>query len=494
MKDHIKEKLMELSKNHPHIVQLVESKPHFTPKAVNVTPNALTTVISTSTAIDQAFIDTAVFPITVQGGTSQSPVVVTFIENLTLHTHDSYFIINSDHIIFDGENNEVHFDIPMDEFPVFYTGLFHNGTGSESESNHDAFDYICVKNIKLILDNSINSLLLLDITPFQECGWFASAYYGVTKTHNTFQNLFTNGDALSSGAILGNYSTANLCYCYGTGIIGFPLLQIILNQSLDGIGFAGGLVGAYCVNCNINNCFTAGRIGLLGGGISGFACDGLTITNCYALGNIFPLAGGICGAGTTNTTVTDSYSNQTLTEFSGSIYGFGCETCVADNIYTSSVYVDGLPRIYALQDSDTQVVLNSYTYYNSWSNATADLILQNKCWKVFTKIGCNSFPYLLTGFDKRNYEVNKKVVKSGCLKHSEPGLWENTNYMILSVNGKAHHDKIWINENTGVLTFDKIEYKKCEHKFDVKVLSYQIVGGNYFNYNISTFHLEVCKC
>ena len=61
--------------------------------------------IETSTTINQDNINTFTFPLKISGGTCETPVVITFDSDLVIDKIDEYFIIESDSITIDGQNN-----------------------------------------------------------------------------------------------------------------------------------------------------------------------------------------------------------------------------------------------------------------------------------------------------------------------------------------------------------------------------------------------------
>jgi hypothetical protein len=496
MNQQIKERILAFAEKHPQFVQHVEKKNVEVKPKANFSPMAGTNIV-TSIEIDQQYIDTHEGPYTVSNGTELSPVIIKFVENLTFHNTNTYFIVGSEYIIFDGKHHEIHFDIPLDEFPLYYSGVFQNGTGVEGTPNGDSFSNICIKNVNVILDYSIEWYLLPVIEIFQQSGWLCNCYFGALSTNNKIQGCYTNGDSFGSGNLIGNYSTVDVCFSYSSGLIGLPLLQILLNQSIENISFSGGIIGSYSTNCTLLNCYSSGRIGLGSGGLAGAFNDGLEILNSYALGDIFAIAGGLIGLANNDVTIKTCYSNQLLdTVFSGAFCGLGNTNVTIDNSYATCLYGQTNQMLFAIEQDESCVVTNTYTYSTSWSNENAELILKNRCGKNYTAFEGRPTPYILTSFDGRNYLEECKTIKSGCVKHSGLGLHLNSNYMILSINGEspAKYPKIWINGNTGEMTFHKLEYTKCEHKYDIKVLSWEYVQGNMFNYHQSTYHLKICKC
>ena len=508
-KQNLKAKIVNLKKTHPSLIQFSKPQQKVTPK---VQPNIPSTILSVSTTIAQTDVDGYTFPVIVNGGSEGTPTVITFAENLTFGDVNDYFIVNSDYVTFDGMNYDVILQISGAD--NFYNGLIQNGTGyydgSNGISNNDAYDYLNVKNINVIVDYTFG-FVGQNFEYGQESGWICQPYFAVGKSNCYVCNCSSNG-WITGGGIVGCFSWGNIDNCFSIGPIGLPIIQLLLNNTENissGEGeividtydfnfsffFAGGICGHDCSNMTITNCFSGGRIRLLSGGICGSLCN-VIINNSYALGNVEVLAGGLVGAGS-ECDVTNCYSNQDITPYSGSIYGAECiGTCT--NCYTSTYYENNVPIIFCqFGSSDGQNIVNCYSYSNSWNNGVANSLLLNECGEVWTQINCNANPFLLTSFKCNNYETDHKRIKSGKYSTSEPAKFSDTNYLIVDINCKSpsRYPKISIDNNTGVLTFDRIEYDcgKCHNDYDIRVLSYQLFNGEYFNYQISCFKLHVSR-
>ena len=55
----------------------------------------MSTTISISTTISQALLDSYTFPVIINGGTLENPVIISFGEDLTIGSISGYFIIGS---------------------------------------------------------------------------------------------------------------------------------------------------------------------------------------------------------------------------------------------------------------------------------------------------------------------------------------------------------------------------------------------------------------
>ena len=142
-----------------HIVPLEKD----IPKIESFRSAVETTTINISTAINQALLDSYTFPVTINGGTLDVPVIITFEEDLIIDSiigTNGYFIIGSDYITIDGQNNTVTInDVPD------YPGLIQNGTITSN-----GYCNVIVENIG-ILSNDITTLVKYG-------GWLCQRNYG----------------------------------------------------------------------------------------------------------------------------------------------------------------------------------------------------------------------------------------------------------------------------------------------------------------------------
>ena len=340
-------------------------------QASSILSGSLKKTISTSTNITQSLIDSYEFPVIINGGTSTSPVVITFGENIALNSSFQYFIIGSNNITIDGANNDVIINSVSN-----YPGLVRNGTQTSR-----GYSNITIKNINM---DCISSSQILD----NGAGWFCWEYYGSTGFNNKLINLSSNGNITARGGIAGRrlalageievsncYSTGNInslasggiigpvCgsnggkvlikNCYSTGTISGSNSSGIISTStgdnsgkvfiencystgdisgLQSAGIVGDSVGINSGIVNITNCYSTGDIsnnnssgicGVQAGINSGI----VNITNCYSTGNINGNnSSGICGvqAGQNDgqVNITNCYSFGNINgEFAGGISG-----------------------------------------------------------------------------------------------------------------------------------------------------------------------------
>jgi len=266
----------------------------------------LASTISSSTSLDPSFLQTSSnWPITVTGGTSTIPTVITITGNATIPIN-SYFDIQSPYVVIDGGGYTLTVNISL------FNGLIQNGTSATTGYSH-----VTIQNIKV---NGSGGTLN------DNQGWICATYFGHGGIDNVVTNCSSSGNIGSrSGGIFGSHagydggsiiaincsSSGNIDYraggifgyiaghkggtatainCYSTGQISSDLAGGIFGSTAGGIG---GTVIA-------SNCYSTGSIINYGGGIFGFAAGYLggiaTATNCYSLGNISgDLAGGIFG-------------------------------------------------------------------------------------------------------------------------------------------------------------------------------------------------------
>lgn len=88
----------------------------------NYNQTLVTTVLGTSTTITQNDANNYTWPVTVNGGSINLPTIITIGENLTLSDGTNYFIIDSEYITIDGNNNLISINNVTN-----YNGLIQNG-------------------------------------------------------------------------------------------------------------------------------------------------------------------------------------------------------------------------------------------------------------------------------------------------------------------------------------------------------------------------------
>ena len=311
-------------------------------------------VITTSTTLSNADITSLyIWPVTVSGGTSVSPVVVTFGDDITFNSTDQYFIIDSEYVTIDGSNNTLTIDGVTN-----YSGLVQNGT-----SNANGYSNVIVQNINM---TTINGSTLAG-----SMGWIGQAYFGVNASTNSYiNNCSTN--ATCNGNINNSYSGL---------ICGSNSNKIICNNcSSAGNITGGGILGRNCTNCEAYKCFSTGEINVLpnwfsGGGIYGALASNCTANNCYSTGNIYfstsnTGCGGIFGFSSSGSAI-NCYSRGIIGFNGGTTCGgiFGTSSSgSATNCYSSGTINAGNGIGGGSQS-------NCYVADGSWTDASANAIL-----------------------------------------------------------------------------------------------------------------------
>lgn len=257
------------------------------------------------------------WPVTISGGTSENPVMVTLAADITLSDASNYFIIGSDFVTFDGNNRTVTITGSISN----YLGLIQNGSSYAPVTN--GYSNITIKNIVVSTPDAILNTF---------AGWIGQESFGLNATNVTIDNCSSNGPQTYSGGggIVGRKSPAIVTNCYSTGAIagsgggicGSGFSGTVVNCYSTGAIGGGGIVGNSCSG-KVINCYSTGNIASSAGGIMGSGASGQA-SNCYSTGVIGLNAGGIMGSNTTNTaTATNCYSIGTIGTNGGGIMGAG---------------------------------------------------------------------------------------------------------------------------------------------------------------------------
>jgi hypothetical protein len=320
----------------------------------NYTTTLATSRISTSITVTNAQLNnTSIYtwPITISGGKSSSPVVITFGDAITLNSTSKYFIIGSNYIIIEGNNNTVTINGVTN-----YHGLVHNGA-----YNVSGYSNITIQNINMSTSNSS--------TIDGSRGWICRNYFGSNSSANSYINNCST-DATCNSQIDRN-----------TGLVcGSNANRVICNNcSSAGTISGGGIFGRICTDCQANNCFSTGQIGGYNNNGAGgiFASNNGNTNqakNCYSTGNIYTSgsygSGGICGE--ENSVVVSNCYSRGIIGFNGGtncggIFGRG-STGAATNCYSSGTINAGNGNgIGPTSVSKT----NCYVANGSWSDSTA---------------------------------------------------------------------------------------------------------------------------
>lgn len=402
----------------------------------NYSTTLVTNIIGTSMTLTNTDLNRYAWPITINGGTLVTPVVITFGENITLNSSSQYFIIGSEYITIDGGNFTVIID-GVKNFP----GLVRNGTSSVS-----GYSNIILQNINMsTLNNSYIS---------NGNGWLCQPYFGKNISTNIYVNN-CNTD-----------STCNSLTLTDTGLIlGRGTNRVICNNSSSaGTISGGGIFGYRCTNCQANNCFSTGIINgyysLGAGGIFAWGNDKTNqANNCYSTGNIYTSnsygSGGICGE-SCEVVVTNCYSRGIIGFNGGTTCGgiFGHNTNnkskTAINCYSSGIINAG----FGIGQNATET--NCYVANGSWSDIDAKNNLTgtptyDDSDNLINPIGStwadiapsdNSIPWIFATFGYSPYTTNLTTTFTQTLSlnmlQTSPALNPATHtYSIISINNQV---------------------------------------------------------
>jgi hypothetical protein len=328
---------------------------YFNSNINNYASTLAVTVLSTSTVITQALVNSYTWPVTVNGGTLANPVIISFSENISLNNVSRYFIIGSQYITFDGTGKTVTISNVTN-----YTGLIQNGLFASN-----GYSNVTVKNINNTISGSS--------TLASSGGYICQSYFGKGATNILVDNCSNSGavNGNLSGGIGGEFIAINgtiiISNCTNSGLISIGRGGIcgrylggqsgnatIINCSNTGnisVNFAGGICGGFLGSINgnvsISNCTNSGIIsGQSAGGIcasqAGQDRGKVSITNCTNSGAISgSYAGGICG--------------PAIGYINGNVSISNC----ANNGVVSGQYAGGITGSQAGQDNGTVSITKS---------------------------------------------------------------------------------------------------------------------------------------
>lgn len=260
------------------------------------------TTISSSVTLTQTVLNGYSWPVTINGGSVGSPVIVTLGEDVTLSNVQNYFVINGEYVTIDGNGKTIILSNITN-----YRGLVNNGNYLGNTWSA-AFPNTIVKNIGVLSNNSSLN---------EYCGWIGQQGYG-NGAGFSITNCYSNGEMTNdgSGGILGQaYMNGTISNCYSLG-------------NISG-NYTAGIVADYNQDASrIINCYANGTISgsnangicmpdmMMMPGMSG----GASFTNCYAANGVF------------NT----STANSNLTGTDGTVWN------TSVNPYTLSVFYNNL--------------------------------------------------------------------------------------------------------------------------------------------------------
>lgn len=393
---------------------------------------------------------------------------------------NQYFIVGSQYITFDGNNNTI--TVGVDG----WLGLLKNGTGI------NAFANITIKNIGVKTTN--NSTINLA----NNSGWLCQSSfgnYGKNGSNNQIINCYSTGNiGINSkisgcGGLVGFNPCVQVSNCYSTGNIS--------NRSY-------GIIGQNGISCSASNCYSTGNIdnysaGIMDGG-NGFD----SASNCFSTGNISNNSVGIAGVNYgTFTFINNCYSSGNITNNSAGIsngshnvvynsYSTGIIDGTSGGIYKPgsnrqiiNCYWNGLDN---LSGSGTSNMINCYGFAGSWNDTIANSKLVKGTTWVNINLGLTTIPWLLKSFNKPNYNPTSQTINIGT-SYSTNNILPGSQTNIISINGLQSNPNITI--NNGQLSFTSLLNVGV---YDVLLINYDLTLLNIpIKYNISTFTLTVTK-
>jgi hypothetical protein len=396
------------------------------------------------------------WPLTI-ANVGPSSLIVRFVGDFTIIDSNQYFVVNSDDIVFRGEESGL---LSPSVFKISgvsnYPGLFQNGTNLTNGFNNTQ-----ISNIFIDSDGSTLS---------PGSGWLAQSYFGNGVTSNSISNCGSNGTiSTGGGGIVGSYSmNLTISKCFSTG-------QILTN--------AGGIVGSYSNSVTVSDSYSTGILGITAGGIIGPNSIGPTVSSSYSQGLIGSSAGGIVGPYSSSPIVINTYSTGAI--FGGGIIGLG--TLALDtqilHSYTSGAGTGGGSGI--IQDVGTDGITNyAETNHgaNGWNpvNAAATLTGVGTTWTIVSP----STPYQLAGFNIVPYATSTLTLSKG--SSTEPAYSNYSMCVILKINNDnpTNTPGITIDSDTGIIS---ISNTATNGLYDVRLSCNTAQGG----YTLPVLNLTV---
>lgn len=316
----------------------------------NVIIRSINNIINTTIIITNDVLNDFDWPIIIEGGTNTNTIDITFESDITLNNKLNFFIINSEYININGNNQIITIDNVFE-----YPGLLNNNL---------SFTNITIKNINM---SSLGSSTISESN-----AWICQQNFNYENEQSIFINILNcstdnNCSSLYSknGLICGSYSKYIICNnCYSYGRIS-----------------GGGIFGSFITSSQAINCFSTGQIGgdnfnFGSGGIYSYSCDNTnSATNCYSTGDIYYSngwgSGGICGE-SNNIFISNCYSTGIIGYNSGNssrpcggIFGTNTSSGSAHNCYSLGLIQNSSVGIGASNES------NCYIANNNWNNTNA---------------------------------------------------------------------------------------------------------------------------
>lgn len=263
------------------------------------------TTITSSTNIDQSYIDSNPGPYTIQGGTESNPIIIEIVSNLIITSIDTYFIIDSDYITINCDSTKGYV-ININNVLLF------KGLVSNLKNSNITINGLTIKGTNSTLNDA--------------AGWIACTEYGVGCTNNkiTSCSSYLPIGGIRCGGIIGRNGKADITSCINYG-------DILLNQNkLSNGNNSNSLSGGICgtgFEGNLSKCINYGAInGAQSAGIIAGTGNNINITDCnnYGIINGFVSAGIASGIQKNSNYVTNVTIKNCNNYFTGKIVGDRC--------------------------------------------------------------------------------------------------------------------------------------------------------------------------
>jgi hypothetical protein len=223
------------------------------------------TTITSSTNIDQSYIDSNPGPYTIQGGTETNPIRIEIVGSLKITSIDTYFIIDSDYITINCD--------PTKGYVININNvLLFKGLVSNLKNSNITINGLTIKGTNSTLNDS--------------AGWIVCSEFGIGCTNNkiTSCSSYLPIGGRRCGGIVGRNCTADITSCINYG-------DILLNPNKDSNGLnlsslSGGICGTVFEG-NLSKCINYGAIhGVQSAGIMAGTGNNIIVTDCDNYGII----------------------------------------------------------------------------------------------------------------------------------------------------------------------------------------------------------------
>jgi hypothetical protein len=420
------------------------------------------TTISANTTITQAILDGYASTVTMSGGTVSSPVVVKFLEDISIN-RNIRFLFGSNYITVDGSKNTIRVNVNG------FSGLFDNGyVGSPLRMGRS---FITIRNINIVAGSSSTLSETLAQGSLFSAGYLCRASFATGATNNIVENCscvattVTNQLANYEGFLFGAYlaSPGNIivsnCYVVGNAKTTNSNSGLMFGSNACGVGPATTNVSRSII---VKNCYSVGTGG--GGGI---------------FGNVGSSSGGTVGT----ITVTDCYNlNGTYTTGNGAIIG----RRTSGTLSITNCFASGTSYLVG-NSSDVNITKTScYAADNAWDDTTAssNLIINTGVW-VDISLSATNVPWRLASSTPL---YTPSLIKSRSLPiTTSAGLLSSISrpytYSVIAVNNSPTLPSGFsINTSTGVITCTSAS----SFNYNVQVMAY--LNANY-GYSIGNIQI-----